>query len=60
MVLLFKNVRERSTAKNYRLVSLPSVVSKIFEKLVNRPLTTSRNVASFLIYSVASGLLHQL
>ena len=35
MVLVFKNVWERSTAKNYRHVSLLSVVSKVFEKLVN-------------------------
>ena len=35
MVPLFKNVGERSTAKNYRPVSLLSVVSKVFEKLVN-------------------------
>ena len=35
MVPVFKNVRERSTAKNYRPFSLFSVVSKIFEKLVN-------------------------
>ena len=35
MVPLFKNVRERSTAKNYRPVSLLSVVRKAFEKLVN-------------------------
>ena len=35
MVLIFKNVGERSTAKSYRPVSLPSVVSKVFEKLVN-------------------------
>ena len=35
VVPVFKNVGERSTAKNYRLVSLLSVVSKIFEKLVN-------------------------
>ena len=32
---LFKNVWERSTAKNYRPVSLLSVVRKVFEKLVN-------------------------
>ena len=35
MVTVFKNVEERSTAKNYHLVSLLSVVSKVFEKLVN-------------------------
>ena len=35
MVPVFKNVGERSTAKNYRSVSLLSVVSKVFEKLVN-------------------------
>ena len=32
---VFKNVRERCTAKNYRPVSLLSVFSKVFEKLVN-------------------------
>ena len=35
VVLVFKNVGERSTAKNYRPVSLLSVISKVFEKLVN-------------------------
>ena len=35
VVLVFKIVGERSTAKNYRPVSLLSVVSKVFEKLVN-------------------------
>ena len=35
VVPVFKNVGERSTAKNYRSVSLLSVVSKVFEKLVN-------------------------
>ena len=34
MVPVFKNVGERSTAKNYCPVSLLSVVSKVFEKLV--------------------------
>ena len=32
---MFKNVGERSTAENYRPVSLLLVVSKVFEKLVN-------------------------
>ena len=35
VVPVFKNVGERSTAKNYHPVSLFSVVSKVFEKLVN-------------------------
>ena len=35
VVPVFKNVGKRSTAKNYRPVSLLSVVSKVFEKLVN-------------------------
>ena len=32
---VFKNVGERSTAKNYRSGILLSVVSKVFEKIVN-------------------------
>ena len=35
VVPVLKNVGERSIAKNYRPVSVPSVVGKIFEKLVN-------------------------
>ena len=35
VVPVFKNVGERSTVKNYHPVSLLSVVSKVFEKLVN-------------------------
>ena len=35
MVPVFKNVGERSATKNYCPVSLFSVVSKVFEKLVN-------------------------
>ena len=35
VVPVIKNVGERSTAKNYHPVSLLSVVSKVFEKLVN-------------------------
>ena len=36
VVPVYKNVGERSTAKNYHPVSLLSVVSKVFEKLVNK------------------------
>ena len=35
VVPVFKNVGEQSTAKNYCPASLPSVVSKVFENLVN-------------------------
>ena len=35
VVPVFKNVGERCTAKNYRPVSLLSVVSKVFKNLVN-------------------------
>ena len=35
MVPVFKNLGERSTDKNYRPVSLLSVVIKVFEKIVN-------------------------
>ena len=35
VVPVIKNIGERSTAKNYRHVSLLSVISKVFRKLVN-------------------------
>ena len=35
VVVVFEDVGERSTAKNYCPISLLSVVSKVFEKLVN-------------------------
>ena len=35
VVPVFKNVGKGSTAKNYRRVNLLSIVSKVFEKLVN-------------------------
>ena len=35
MVPVFKNVGERSTAKNYHPVSRLSVVRKVFEKHMN-------------------------
>ena len=61
MVLVFINVGERSIAKNYRLVSLTSVVSKIFEKLVNIGLVDHLDKCGFfLISSMVSGLLEQL
>ena len=38
VVPIFKNVSERFTAKSYGPVSILSVVSKVFEKLVNNRL----------------------
>ena len=38
VVPVFKNDGERSTAKTYRLVSLLSVVSKVFDNFVNNSL----------------------
>ena len=35
MIPVFKNVGERSTAQKCRPVTLLSVISKVFEKLVN-------------------------
>ena len=35
VVAVFKNIGERSAAKNYRPVSLFSAISKVFQKLVN-------------------------
>ena len=34
VVTVFKSIKEKSTAKNYRPISLLSVVSNVFEKLV--------------------------
>ena len=61
VVPLFKNVWERSTAKNYRPVSLLSVVSKVFEKLVsNRIVDHLKKCDLFLISSIVLGFLDQL
>ena len=48
-------------AKNYHPVSLLSVVSKVFEKLVNnRIVDHQENCCLFLIFSMVFGLLDQL
>ena len=61
MVLVFKNAGERSTAKNYRPVSLLSVVSKVFKKLVNNRIVDHlEKLAFFLVSSIMLGLLDQL
>ena len=60
MALVFKNAGERSTAKNYRTVSLLSVVSKMFELLNNRLVDHLEKCGLFLISSMVSSLLNQL
>ena len=58
VLIVFKNVRERSTAKP---VSLLSVVSKVFEKLVNKRLVDHlEKCGLFLISSMVLGFLNQL
>ena len=58
MVPVFKNVGERSTAKNYCPVSLLSVISKVCEKLVINRIVVDLEI--FLICSMVLGLLNQL
>ena len=61
VVFVLRNVGERSTAKNYRPVSLLSVVSKVSEKLVDdRIVHHLEECGFFLISSMALGLLVQL
>ena len=53
MILVFKNVGERSTAKSYHPVSLLSVASKVFEKLLNnRIVDHTEKCGLFLISSM--------
>ena len=61
MAPVFKNVGRRYTVKNYHPVILLSVVSKVFEKLVNNRLADHlEQCGLFLISSMVLGLLNQL
>ena len=61
VVPVFKNVGERSAAKNYWPLSLLSVVSKVFGNLkIIILLITYRSMAFFLISSMVLGLVDQL
>ena len=59
---VFKNIRERSAAKNYHPVSLFSMVSKVFEKLVNNRIVDQLGKCGlfFLISKMVLGFLNQL
>ena len=61
VVPVSKDVGERSTTKNYHPVGLLSVVSKVFDKLVNdRIVDHLEKCDLFLSYSMVLGLLSQL
>ena len=61
VVPIFKDVGERSTANNYRRVSLLSQVRKVFEQLLNNRIVDHlRKSGIFLISSMVLGLLDQL
>ena len=50
MVPVFKNVGERSAAKNYHPVNLLSVVSKVFENLVNNKIVDHLEKCGLFFY----------
>ena len=50
VVPVFKNVGERSTAKNCCPVNLLSVVSKVFEKLVNNRIVDHLEKSGFFYF----------
>ena len=61
VIPVFKNVGERSTARNYHPISLLSVVSKAFEKPVNNGIIDHLEKCDlFLISSGILGLVDQL
>ena len=50
MVPVFENAKERSTARNYRPVTLLSVVGKVFAKLVNNKFVDHLEKCGLLSY----------
>ena len=61
LVPVFKNVGERSIAKNYDPVSVLFVVSKILEKLVNNRIVDHlEKLCLFSVSSMVLGLLYLL
>ena len=52
LVPVFQNVGERSTSKNYCSVSLLSVVSKVFEKLVNNRIVDHLEKCGLFLFPV--------
>ena len=52
VVPVFKNVGERSSAKNYCPISLLSVVNKVFERLVNNGIVDHLGKCGFFLFPV--------
>ena len=50
VVPVFKNVGKRSTAKNYCPISLLSVVSRVFEKLINNKIVDRLDKSGLNLY----------
>ena len=60
LVPVFKNVGERSIAKNYDPVSVLFVVSKVLEKLVNNRIVDHLEKLCLSVSSMVLGLLYLL
>ena len=61
MVPVFKNVRERSAAKNYRPISLLSVACKVFQKILNNRIADClEKCGLFSDFQMVLDLLNQL
>ena len=50
VVPVFKNVGKRSTAKNHCPISLLSVVSRVFEKLINNKIVDRLDKSGLNLY----------
>ena len=50
VVPVFKNVGKRSNAKNYCPISLLSVVSRVFEKLINNKIVDHLDKSGLNLY----------
>ena len=60
MVHVFKNIRERSIAKNYHPVSLHLIVSRVFETFDNNRLDDYLRMWLFLDFQYGLGICNQL
>lgn len=59
VIFVFKNLCERSVAKNYHPMIVPSIAWKIFEKVVNKSCWLTQKFGLFLISIISSWPLFQ-